>query len=423
MCAPLPAVRIVLLEDSDLDALLIEEQLHRAEVQFVLKRVQTQSEFEAAMREFRPEIVFADYMLPTFDGVAALKLMQRRFPQIPVIIISGAVGEETAVELLKAGATDFVLKSRLFRLESAVRRALREVAERAALASAQAELFSCNMQLEQRVRDRTFELSQKNAIMEEDLKMAHELQVALLPSRFPTVPRGCSAEESAVRICSHYRSTHLVGGDCFNVLQVSDNALSVLISDVMGHGVRAALVTAMLRALEEQLGEKAADPGLLLTEMNKALCHIFQGTDTLVFASACCLTVDISRGTVTYANAGHPAPILVHREQHSAEPLQTKGKERGPALGIFEKAVYPNQTHPLSADDLILMFTDGLFEVENSKEELFSEARLLETVSHHTDLGPEPLLNAVVKDVEDFTDGNHFSDDVCVVGVHVARLP
>ncbi|MEI6872838.1 MAG: PP2C family protein-serine/threonine phosphatase, partial [Verrucomicrobiota bacterium] len=109
--------------------------------------------------------------------------------------------------------------------------------------------------------------------------------------------------------------------------------------------------------------------------------------------------------------------------QHSAEPLQAKGKERGPALGIFEKAVYPNQTHTLSADDLILLFTDGLFEVENSKEELFSEARLLETVSHHTDLGPEPLLNAVVKDVEDFTDGNHFSDDVCVVGVHVTRLP
>ena len=423
MCAQLPAVRIVLLEDSDLDALLIQEQLHRAEISFVLKRVQTRGEFETAMSEFRPEIVFADYMLPNFDGAAALELMQHKFPQIPVIIISGAVGEETAVELLKAGATDFVLKTGLFRLESALKRALREVAERAALAAVQAELSSCNMELEQRVRDRTFELSQKNAIMEEDLKMAHELQVALLPSHFPTVPRGCSAEESAVRICSLYRSTHLVGGDCFNVLQVSENALSVLISDVMGHGVRAALVTAMLRALEEQLGEKAADPGLLLTEMNKALCHIFQGTDTLVFASACCLTVDVGRGTLTYANAGHPSPIIVHKAQHCAEPLQTREKERGPALGIFEKATYPNHTYSLSPDDLILLFTDGLFEVENAKAELFSEARLLDAVSQHTELGPEPLLNALVKDVEDFTGGNEFSDDVCVVGVHVARLP
>ena len=353
MCVPLPVVRILLLEDSDLDAILIEEELHRAGVNYTLRRAQTRAEFEAALREFHPEIILADYMLPTFDGAAALALMQSDYPELPVIIISGAVGEETAVELLKAGATDFVLKSRLFRLEPALRRALREVAEHTALAEAQAALSSCNMALEQRVRDRTLELSQKNAIMEDDLKMAHELQVALLPSRFPTIPRGCSLEESAVRICSHYRSTHLVGGDCFNVLQVSDSALSVLISDVMGHGVRAALVTAMLRALEEQLGEKAADPALLLTEMNRALCHIFKGTDTLVFASACCLTVDVGRGTVTFANAGHPSPIMVHRALNSVEPLRSLDNDRGPALGIFEEATYTNHTQALATDDLI----------------------------------------------------------------------
>jgi len=423
MCVQFHSIRILLLEDSELDALLIEAELRRNTVVYELKRVENETEFTTALREFHPQIVFTDYMLPSFDGAAALRLVRRDYPELPVIVISGAVGEETAVELLKAGATDFVLKSRLFRLESALKRALREVEERAALAEAQAALSTCNMELEQRVRDRTLELSQKNAIMEEDLKMAHELQVALLPSHFPTIPRGCPQAESAVRICSHYRSSHLVGGDCFNVLQVSENALSVLISDVMGHGVRAALVTAMLRALEEQLGEKAADPGLLLTEMNKALCHIFKDTDTLVFASACCLTVDLKAGSVTFANAGHPTPLLVHRARKSVEPLCSHTEERGPALGIFEETTYANDTLPLAADDLILLFTDGLFEVENSREELFSEGRLLEAVARHTDLGPEPLLHAVVEDVEQFTEGRAFSDDVCVVGVHVAKLP
>jgi len=423
MCVPLASVRILLLEDSDMDALLIEEELRRADVRYSLRRAQTRAEFEATLLEFHPQIVFADYMLPTFDGAAALSLMQKDYPEIPVIIISGAVGEETAVELLKDGATDFILKSRLFRLEPALRRALREVAEHEALADAQAALSSCNMDLEKRVLDRTLELSQKNAIMEDDLKMAHELQLALLPSRFPTIPRGCPLEKSAVRICSHYRSTHLVGGDCFNVLQVSDSALSVLIFDVMGHGVRAALVTAMLRALEEQLGEKAEDPALLLTEMNKALCHIFKGTDDVVFASACCLTVDVERGTVTFANAGHPTPFLVHHALNSVEPLRSLAKDRGPALGIFEEAAYTNHTQALATDDLILLFTDGLFEVENDKEELFNESLLLETVAHHTDLEPEGLLHAVVADVERFTGGSAFSDDVCVVGVHIAHLP
>ncbi len=117
-------LRILALEDSDLDAELIMRELKRGGIEFVSRRVQTGDDFEREIAEFQPEMILSDYMLPTFDGAQALALAKERCPDVPVIIISGAVGEETAVELLKNGATDFVLKDRLGRLVPAVQRAL-----------------------------------------------------------------------------------------------------------------------------------------------------------------------------------------------------------------------------------------------------------------------------------------------------------
>jgi serine phosphatase RsbU (regulator of sigma subunit)/CheY-like chemotaxis protein len=433
-------VRILLLEDSDLDAELIEGELRASGLQYVLRREQDGPGFEAALREFAPRVVLSDYRLPSYDGGQALALARQLCPEVPVIVISGAVGEEKTVELLKGGATDFVLKDRLGRLGAAVSRALGEVAEREALRRAQAELYTCNMELEQRVRDRTRELREKNELMEEELRMAHELQQALLPRHFPPVPLGVAEEQSAVRVCSLYRASHFVGGDCFNVTRVSDTALSVFICDVMGHGVRAALVTAMLRALEEQLGEKAADPALLLSEMNHALCHIFEEAETLVFASACALTVDVANGRVTFANAGHPSPLLVRRAKgrvdslggavcagaHAPSSLYPAGVKmrsaRGPALGIFSEAEYSNESCEVEAGDVVLLFTDGLFEVENARGELFNESGLREAIARFAKLAPEALIRAAVEAAEKFASGRPFPDDMCVVGLEITRL-
>ena len=123
-------LRVLLLEDSDRDAELILRELKKEEITFVSCRVQSRSELSRQISQFRPEIILADYMLPNFNGAQALALAVERCPDVPVIIISGAVGEETAVELLNHGATDFILKHHLDRLVPAVHRALQKVAER-----------------------------------------------------------------------------------------------------------------------------------------------------------------------------------------------------------------------------------------------------------------------------------------------------
>jgi PAS domain S-box-containing protein len=123
-------LRILILEDVPSDAELMEDELTESGLTFVSKRVATKASFIKACDEYRPDIILSDYSLPSFDGLSAMKLAMERCPDVPYIFVSGALGEEMAIELLKKGATDYVLKNRLSRLVPAVSRALHEVEER-----------------------------------------------------------------------------------------------------------------------------------------------------------------------------------------------------------------------------------------------------------------------------------------------------
>jgi PAS domain S-box-containing protein len=122
-------IRILLLEDTASDAELIGMTLAEAGVDFVSQRVETREAFIHALGDFHPDIILSDFSLPSFDGRTALAIVQKRCPETPMLMVTGAIGDELAVELLKAGARDYVLKDRLARLPSAVRRALAEAEE------------------------------------------------------------------------------------------------------------------------------------------------------------------------------------------------------------------------------------------------------------------------------------------------------
>src|SRR5438132_360980 len=125
MVAPMP-LRILLLEDVPADAALVERHLTKSGLEFVSQRVDTRARFEQALREFVPDIILSDHGLPGFDGSAALELVNERFPTLPVILVTGSLNEEKAVEFMKAGAADYILKDHLTRLHEAIQRAIRE---------------------------------------------------------------------------------------------------------------------------------------------------------------------------------------------------------------------------------------------------------------------------------------------------------
>jgi sigma-B regulation protein RsbU (phosphoserine phosphatase) len=274
---------------------------------------------------------------------------------------------------------------------------------------------------EERLRKHTAELRHKNEQIEEELKMARELQLALLPQEFPSLPRNAAPRDSALRFFSFYHPTGSVSGDYFDVFPLSDTSAGMFICDVMGHGVRAALVTAMMHAFVQDFNARAGDPGALLTEVNHGLTAILKQTGTTLYATAFYLVADVARGRMFYANAGHPSPLHVQRSTGQVEPLRTNGKT-GPALGLFKDATYQTCEQPISAGDILLLFTDGLFEVEGRNDEQYTQERLLAAVRKRVKLGPAELVRDVLAEVKEFSVHKGFDDDVCLVGAEVERL-
>ncbi|MDP9040791.1 MAG: response regulator, partial [Bacteroidota bacterium] len=124
------SLKILILEDNETDADLLKRELRKSELNFTSKVVQTRKEYENALWDFNPDIILSDYSLPAFDAATAFRIKQVNFPHLPFIIVSGIIGEENAVELIKIGVTDYAPKDKLFALVPKITRALKESQER-----------------------------------------------------------------------------------------------------------------------------------------------------------------------------------------------------------------------------------------------------------------------------------------------------
>src|SRR5262249_29295510 len=159
------------------------------------------------------------------------------------------------------------------------------------------------------LEERDREIRQKNEQMETDLRMATELQEALMPSTYPSIPAEAAAGATKLSFCHRYLPATLMGGDFFHIARLGDDTAAVCICDVMGHGVRAALITAMMRAMIESHAADAQDPGRLLTHLNSEFTGILKQTGTLVFVTVLYCVINVATGNVRFSRAGHPPPL------------------------------------------------------------------------------------------------------------------
>lgn len=265
------------------------------------------------------------------------------------------------------------------------------------------------------------ELRARNALMHADLELARAMQEAFLVRQYPRVPQKAGAGESVLSFHHRYIPNAALGGDFFHVAALSGTCAGVFICDVMGHGVRSALVTAMIRALVGEKSLAAADPGGFMTAINEHLHGILEQARTPMFASAFYLVADMARGRLTYANAGHPSPLRVRRGAGTVEPLLTENSPSGPALGVFPNAVYESASCAMADDDLFVLVTDGVFEVQGHDDE-YGEARLLDAVRRRVNLPVDTLFDELLQEIRAFSTNGVFADDVCLVGVNVSRL-
>jgi sigma-B regulation protein RsbU (phosphoserine phosphatase) len=208
-----------------------------------------------------------------------------------------------------------------------------------------------------------------------------------------------------------------VGGDFYYVSALSETEASVFLCDVAGHGVRSALITAVIRALLEELKPLSRDPGALLTRLNQELLNILRHADASILTTACCLVADAATGTLRYANAGHPRPFHVQRSAGEVRPLPRATPRPQPALGLVETATYQNAEVTLQPSDLVMLYTDGLYEVHNAAQELYSTEQLEAAVRARLQEPTPELFDHLLAEVRTFAEKQEFEDDVCLLGV------
>jgi phosphoserine phosphatase RsbU/P len=264
------------------------------------------------------------------------------------------------------------------------------------------------------------ELQTKNAQMEDDLTMAREIQLTMLPQQYPTFPHSALPSQSAFQFTHRYRPAGSVGGDFFTVSALSENEAGVFICDVAGHGIRSALVTAMIRALAEELKPAATNPGQFLSKLNSDLHSILRHTDTPLFTTAFYLVADWTTGTVRYANAGHPKPLHIRRSSGQVEPLANGDGKSQPVLGLLEAVAYQTSEVKLSPRDVVMLFTDGLYEVQDRNNELYSQTMLVADVRRRAQLPVPRLFDDLLAEIKRFSGDEGFADDVCLVGMEFA---
>jgi sigma-B regulation protein RsbU (phosphoserine phosphatase) len=274
----------------------------------------------------------------------------------------------------------------------------------------------------EKLKEYTQALADQQAQMDQELALAREVQQALLPQSYPSFPRSATEAASALRFSHRYLPEGRVGGDFFTISQISDTQAGVLICDVMGHGVHAALVTAVERVLVEEIHGLAGDPGAFLGELNRRLHHFFEPLSTSMFVTALYLVIDTATGMVRFANASHPQPLHISRAQHSVRTMGDTSHRHPFALGVTGDSAYSTEEDVVKAGDFLLLYTDGLCDLGEGKDLAPDDPQFLGLIQNCARQRGEAFLDALLTQARQFSGQHEFRDDVCLVGIEIERL-
>ena len=265
---------------------------------------------------------------------------------------------------------------------------------------------------ELRVRGYAEEIKAITEEMEDDIRMAGKLQKGFFSARYPEFLIGGFP---AIRFLHRFTLNRQVTGDYCAFFKVSETEAGVFICDVSGIGIRAALGTALIRGVMQDLSSCSNHPGRFLQRMNELLFPLLQVEGHSLGASACYMVADLTTGRVRLANADHPMPIHF-RQEYSASWFSEDEQAGGAALGSRVDVHYPEVELLLEPGDSVIAFTDGLYSVKNSMNDEYGCKRLLDSAHSWAGEPLEEVIDGLEKDALDFSKDGKFVDDVCLAG-------
>ncbi len=253
-----------------------------------------------------------------------------------------------------------------------------------------------------------------NRQMEEDLQMAANLQQAFLPQSYPLFMRPSGGQ--LIEFSHRYLASTQVSGDLCSIHRRGDREAGMLICDVMGHGVRSALITAIVHTMVGDLTRRNLPPGMFFSELNRQLRTVLKSQDEFIFVTASYLVLNAETGILKGASAGHPIPFIVRRDSpQEAVPLHAVEHVHGPALAVIENTEYKTCELQLAPGDAIVMYTDGILEETDTSGEEFGEKRALQVLSSQQDNIPDLSCDSLVDAVKTFHGGTRLNDDICLL--------
>jgi sigma-B regulation protein RsbU (phosphoserine phosphatase) len=319
-----------------------------------------------------------NYTLDTTSGTEGLDLItsiRKINPAVPVLVITAWGTIELAVEALRRGASDFIQKP------------------------------WTNSQLIQKARDlieRAEQARKAHVEAEEEQQLSKEIQRKLLSLNLP--------QQHGITVSGDSRSMRYVGGDYCHLTTLTPSKFCVSIADVAGKGVPGALLTASLRGLEKSIVTHDVHPQQLCSSLNDALSEIMPIGKFVSFFFA---VIDTESHALCYCNAGHNPPILV-REDGSASELRVGGG----VLGLFSDWTYEQTQLKLASGDRLVLYTDGITEVESPHDEEFGMDRVKEIVIRNRTGSAEQIQRSLMQAVSQHCE-ERFQDDATVVVIAV----
>jgi sigma-B regulation protein RsbU (phosphoserine phosphatase) len=241
----------------------------------------------------------------------------------------------------------------------------------------------------------TLQRDQQLSEIQKELEVAKRIQLSILPAAFP--------DSTNFLVAARYVPMTSVAGDFYDFVVADDTQAGLLIADVSGHGVPAALIASMVKVAATSQRANAADPARLLSEMNAVLC----GNTQDQFITAAYVHLDSRSRELRYSAAGHP-PMLLLRSGKVFEII-----ENGLILAAFDYATFANAVHPLEPGDRFLLYTDGLVEAVNSKGEFFGQDALSSVLRQTAELDPAAASQRIISAVQEWSTSQ--DDDLTVL--------
>jgi sigma-B regulation protein RsbU (phosphoserine phosphatase) len=345
------------------------------------------SALELVKAEPMPALVLLDIEMPGMDGYEVCNRLKAdpQTREIPVIFLTGKTESEDETRGFEVGAVDYVHKP------------------------FSPTVVKARVRTHLTLRATSQQLAQQLLAINNELEMARQIQLAILPSESPKI--------KGLDIAARYLPMSSVAGDFYDFIIVDEQHVGILIADVSGHGLPAALIASMLQVSLAAQFAHASEPGRVLAGLNRALCGKFARH----FVTAAYVFVDMEKNSVSYAGAGHP-PLLLRRGSTGST---SEVSENGLLLGHFPKEIYSSVQISVEPGDKAILYTDGILETSDLSEEMLGVDRFKRFLGDNQAVGAGQLADSLLDELSRWSGhpkGEGQQDDITLLAIDFQNL-